>query len=238
VSARPLVIAHRTCPLDAPENSAAGIDEAASQGADLVEIDVRITHDGKPVLCHDAIPVRTLWWPRAVRSSSYDALNKWSTRRGRPLLTLPEALTLLPPGLGVAIDVKDPAAIPTTLDAVRSAGLVDRVLVWCRDGAAIARIGETSPVQTALLRNTREESATLRYLDDAVAVGAQSVSLHQRATTPATVEAGHDRGLVVHSWVVSTRAHDQIIDAGVDSVVTDWPALARRAIAAQFEPER
>ncbi|MDH3707216.1 MAG: glycerophosphodiester phosphodiesterase, partial [Acidimicrobiia bacterium] len=46
---RPTVIAHRTCPLDGPENSLAGIATARELGADLVEIDVRRTADGVPV---------------------------------------------------------------------------------------------------------------------------------------------------------------------------------------------
>jgi glycerophosphoryl diester phosphodiesterase len=48
-----LVIAHRTCPRDAAENSIAGIREAAKAKADVVEIDVRLTSDGHPVLMHD-----------------------------------------------------------------------------------------------------------------------------------------------------------------------------------------
>lgn len=50
---RPLVIAHRTCPRDAPENSLEGIARATELGADVVEVDVRRTADGVPVLVHD-----------------------------------------------------------------------------------------------------------------------------------------------------------------------------------------
>ena len=51
----PVSIAHRTAPLDAPENSLAGSVRSGELGADYVEIDVRLTRDGVPVMLHAAI---------------------------------------------------------------------------------------------------------------------------------------------------------------------------------------
>ncbi len=61
----PVIIAHRTSPRDAPENSLAGIARSAELGADYVEIDVRLTRDGVPVMLHDALLLRTTGrpWP-------------------------------------------------------------------------------------------------------------------------------------------------------------------------------
>ena len=55
----PVIIAHRTSPLDAPENSLEGIRRSAELGADYVEIDVRLTRDGVPVMLHDGLLLRT-----------------------------------------------------------------------------------------------------------------------------------------------------------------------------------
>ena len=57
------IIAHRACLLHAPENSLAGIRKAAELGADGVEIDLRRTLDGVPVLMHDRSPWRTARLP-------------------------------------------------------------------------------------------------------------------------------------------------------------------------------
>ena len=54
----PVIIAHRTSPRDAPENSLAGIRRSAELEADYVEIDVRLTRDGVPVMLHDALLLR------------------------------------------------------------------------------------------------------------------------------------------------------------------------------------
>lgn len=58
-SAKMLVAAHRGQWRKAPENSLVAIDEAIKDGAEIVEIDVRLTKDGVPVLMHDATVDRT-----------------------------------------------------------------------------------------------------------------------------------------------------------------------------------
>lgn len=52
-SADLLVVSHRGQWREAPENSLPAIDEAIKDGAEIVEIDVRLTKDGIPVLMHD-----------------------------------------------------------------------------------------------------------------------------------------------------------------------------------------
>ena len=50
-----LVVAHRTCPRDARENSLDGIAVAGRSGADVVEVDARRSRDGTAVLLHDPL---------------------------------------------------------------------------------------------------------------------------------------------------------------------------------------
>ena len=49
-----LVVAHRGCWHEAPENSLSAITRCAALGVDMVEIDIRETADGQLVLLHDA----------------------------------------------------------------------------------------------------------------------------------------------------------------------------------------
>ena len=114
------IIAHRTCPLDAPENSLAGLRKAAELGADGVEIDVRRALDGVPVLFHDwslgrmtrlvgPVKLYPSFVLRRVRLNASD--------QRIPLLA--EALDALPDGLFIAIEVKDARATRSTLRLVR-----------------------------------------------------------------------------------------------------------------------
>ncbi|MEC7778667.1 MAG: glycerophosphodiester phosphodiesterase, partial [Actinomycetota bacterium] len=51
---RPLVVAHRGASLDRRENTVEAFEEAETQGADWVELDVRLSADGVLVVHHDA----------------------------------------------------------------------------------------------------------------------------------------------------------------------------------------
>src|SRR5690606_30766812 len=54
-----MVVAHRACWKEAPENSVAAIQDCIEMGVDMVEIDVQATADGQLVLMHDDTVDRT-----------------------------------------------------------------------------------------------------------------------------------------------------------------------------------
>ena len=149
------IVAHRTCPLDAPENSIQGIRKAAELGADAVEIDVRPSLDGVPFLMHDWSPRRTTGLPGPVRIFPSFLLRRLRLRRGsEPPPTLDEALAALPETLSIAIEVKDSAASAATLRAVRRHGLDSRVLFWSYREQAVRYFAREAPeIETSLLRD-------------------------------------------------------------------------------------
>jgi glycerophosphoryl diester phosphodiesterase len=229
-----LVVAHRSCPRQEVENSRAGIRRAAVLGADFVEIDVRRTVDGVPVLLHDATPWRTSarvlfpirWLPSAV-------VRRLPLRGSDERIpTLAGALAALPAGLGVAIDIKDARAAPATVSAVNDAGLTERVLLWSQHARAVTYCVEHAPtVEVALLRDTFTPADTDRYLADAVRLGARAVSVHWDVLTDELVADAHRRGLTVYSWAPTLDAHATKRGVAFDGVVTDWPEEARAIFA-------
>ena len=55
----PLIWGHRGASGHAPENTLPAFQLAADMGADGVELDVQLTRDGIPVVCHDETVDRT-----------------------------------------------------------------------------------------------------------------------------------------------------------------------------------
>lgn len=55
----PVIIAHRGCGLEAPENTLAAFRKAKENGATAVEFDLDFTQDGVPVIIHDSSVDRT-----------------------------------------------------------------------------------------------------------------------------------------------------------------------------------
>jgi glycerophosphoryl diester phosphodiesterase len=70
----PLIIAHRGASLVAPENTLAAFALAIEAGADGIELDVRLSRDGVPVVIHDAMLQRTGLRPETVAKLTAEQL--------------------------------------------------------------------------------------------------------------------------------------------------------------------
>ena len=227
----PIVIAHRTCPRDAAENSLEGIRVAARAGAEAVELDVRLTSDGHPVLMHDRWLWRTTRTPRPVCRTPFSVVRGLRLRGSEETVpTLAEALAALAPDQVVAIDVKDPRAAESVLAEIRNQGLEGRALFWAKSARAVAYAAAHAPeIEPSLLRDARRPRALKRFLDDANAAGARGISAHWSVVEPTFIAEARHRGLRVYAWCQGER-----IDPGkvglLDGLVTDWPALGRRVV--------
>ncbi len=225
-----LVIAHRTGPRDARENSLEGITIAARNGADVVEIDARRSRDGVAVLLHDPMLLRVQHLPLHVRWLRAHSL----ARLGVP--TLAEALdTARDAGVRLAIDTKDAGAAEAVLTAVRAAGAGEQVLLWSQHMPVVRTYVRALPdAEVALLRDTFDPAAHDRLLADAAAIGARAVSAHQDVVTPAFIGAAAVQGLAVYCWYqrldLQQARLGEVAAAGLAGVVTDWPAAARDVV--------
>lgn len=105
-----LVVAHRGNWRYAPENSLAAIAHSIEQGADVVELDVQKTKDGKLILMHDATLDRTTTGTGRVCDWILDSIKTLFLRNGAALRTkhrvptLEEALMLVKGKVMVNLD--------------------------------------------------------------------------------------------------------------------------------------
>ena len=227
------VIAHRTCPLDAPENSLTGIRKAAELGADGVEIDVRRTLEGTPVLMHDWSPRRTTGLPGPTWLYPYAVLRCPSLQQdGEHVPTLADAFDALPAPLFMAVEIKETAAAASTLRLIRERKLEDRALIWSYQERVVRYFAKWAPeVEAALLRDDTDPQGLTRFLDDAVRFGARAISPHWAAVTPQFVGEAHDRGLRVFSMNRDLDTVAKKAAAGLDGVVTVHPREVRAILA-------
>lgn len=223
----PMIIAHRTCPRDAPENSLAGIRAAALAGADAVEVDVRRSADGVPMLLHDRRLLRTTGRLGSVDRTPADDLVRLRLRGGGSLPTFADALAALGTTMRIAIDVKDGGAADAVVSEIRNQGADDRSLFWSQHEEAVHRAVTTAPeLEVSLLRDTRSVEQTAGFLADAVRLGARGISAHWSQVTPELAERCHERGIRLYAWC-KTRSIDPRTVVLLDGLVTDWPVPAR-----------
>jgi glycerophosphoryl diester phosphodiesterase len=235
---QPLVIAHRTCPRDAAENSLAGIRVADELGADLVEFDVRGTRDRERVLMHDRSTRRTAGGFWIVSRTSLarlrtlrleDAAGHGQDPEPPPLLR--EALAAAGTRMGVAVEVKDARIAAGALGDIRAAGMADRALVWSYSGRVVSWFVRNAPeIEVSLLRDTTTPRQHRRFLRDAAALGARGLSISWAAVDDAFAAEVRARGLSLYATSPTVRP-DPPTALRLTGLITDWPAEARSALA-------
>ncbi|GHE71252.1 glycerophosphodiester phosphodiesterase [Streptomyces vinaceus] len=209
-------VGHRGDPYRVRENTLPSIRSAFARGADAVEIDVRLTRDGRPVLLHDETLQRL--WGHDVRLDAVTAPQlEELTQGGVP--TLREALMAAGAGR-VMIDLPGATAeaVRTVVGQVRECGARDRTY-YCAGPDTMLAVRAADPgAEIALTWTTL--APPRRVLIDAVAPSWLNYrfGLVDRELT----DALHREGLLVSAWTADTAwAMRRLIAAGVDSVTTN-----------------
>ena len=223
----PAVVAHRTCPDHAPENSLEGLARAAELGADAVEIDVRLTRDEFPILMHDRTLRRTAGKRAPVWALARKDVLRLRLANDEPVPTFAAALAAVPDGLTLAVHVKVARAIHPVLDEVRNQGAESRVWIWSQQPSVVRFTADRHPeLETALLKPAWTRQGERALLRAAKLSGARAVGTFWGAVAPAFATAIRDRGLRFTAWCRS-REIDPEKARLLDVLVSDWPDDAR-----------
>ena len=124
-----------------PENSVRCIEEAIAQGADMVELDVRVTSDGIPMLMHDEMVNATTNGKGTLSAMTFDQVRALRMKfRGTStpyredgkeiqVPTLVEALKACKGKIYVNLDVKG-CSVSTLMKAIKEADVMDEVMIY------------------------------------------------------------------------------------------------------------
>src|SRR5918997_1335593 len=138
----PANVGHRGLTTRLPENTLAAFRTALEAGAGGLELDVRVTRDGHPVVMHDATVDRTTDGFGTVAGMTLEAVRRLGAGSpGEGIPTLREVFEEFPEAR-VNIDIKDwdlPSAEKVVLNVLREAGVSDRVLVASADHRVLRR---------------------------------------------------------------------------------------------------
>ena len=140
-------LAHRGRVHDWPENTIASLPSALAL-TDGVEVDVRLSADGVPILMHDSEVDRTTDGTGAVDALTKSELSQLSVGGRAPIPTLHDyiaAAMRLGASL-ILLDVKDPtpAALAATVEVVSGASRVE-VLLAVRSDEALSELRGLAP---------------------------------------------------------------------------------------------
>ena len=232
VPCAPLAIAHRGASAYAAEHTYGAYDMAIAMGADVLEVDLRLTADRVPVVVHDRTLWRTAIDPRPVADVTLAQLGRLDPSI-RPL-TLRQVFERYGSETRYLLDLKAPRAPleREVLAVAADVGLCHRIQIqsFSRSGIRRARRLDSSMSCAQLYPPYTPKRAALRDMGRVKAF-ADAIGPHSSSVDPALVTAAHAHGLRVQPYTVNDPAEiARLLAIGVDGIITDRPDLARTGI--------
>ncbi|MCD6162058.1 MAG: glycerophosphodiester phosphodiesterase [candidate division Zixibacteria bacterium] len=233
-----LNIAHRGASEYLPDNTLESFDRALAENADMIELDVRKTIDGKLVLFHDwtvnipsaGSPDTNI--PKLVSHASSTKLQESCQRNGYRLAMLDETLEHFGGRLDINIELKAGGYEKDVVDLVNEFGLVDSVIISSFFPWIIKKIknydnrfkaGWIIGQEQVILLNRLARPIVSLLFDK---IEADSAHFHYEIITPAVIKHFHLRQIPIFAWTVNNEhIFSYLIDMGVDGIITDRPGV-------------
>lgn len=212
------IVAHRGAPLGVPENTIPAFQRALELGADAIEMDVRLSEDGVPVVFHNFYLDGKTEASGPIFAHTFAELRQLEPLagaecpEGRRIPAFREVLEAFAGRLGLEIELKGPepeAPAIVAAELQRFRHLWHTMEVTSYEPALLLEIGRRCPgLATDLLMRRSEDWMKLDVVAH-IAVhtgrlaGARAVHLHPTQLFPEVVSAVRAAGLEVHAWDVN-----------------------------------
>lgn len=239
---RPVIFAHRGDSAHAPENTLAAFRLAAAEGADAIELDAKLSADGQVIVFHDERLERTTDGKGRVRDrqaadlQSLDAGRHFSESfRGERIPLLSEVLQQLGNRLLINIELRNywtprDDLVHAVCRLVKQHALEGSIMFSSFLGSNLSlarRILPGVPCGLVAMRGWPglwSRSFGFSFGD--------CEALHPNVvdTTAQQIRRVHRLKRRIHVWTVNAREQvQQLIEWGVDGIITDNPRLVLEA---------
>jgi glycerophosphoryl diester phosphodiesterase len=245
-----LVIGHRGAAGSAPENTLPSFDLALAQGAAALELDVRLTADGIPVVLHDPTLDRTTSGTGPVRVRPLGALAEvdagarftpgggaFPFRDGGVRIPTLRSVLERYRETPLLIELKEVDAQGPVREALVRAGAERRALIAAFDPRALAAFQEPPFLVGASRRDivALKVASAFGLRPAGRGVRAYAVPYRYRGRilvpSPAFIRAAHRLEAPVHVWTVDDpRLARDLWRSGVSGIVTNHPATIVQAL--------
>lgn len=209
------------------ENTLASFRAAVEAGADLVELDVRLTADGSVVVLHDPDMLRVWGDPRRIDSVTLRELRDGCGDADHRIPTLGEALAVVQGSRSrLLVDMDDEVFAAPALDVVMRCGM-GREVEWC---GAIEAMCTIRGVDVEAVIWIPWSDAELPSLEDIETLRPQVLNAPHLAVGPDLVERAHELGLEVCCWTVDDAVQARhLAGIGVDGITSNRLAAIRES---------
>ncbi|WP_421865841.1 glycerophosphodiester phosphodiesterase [Parvibaculum sp.] len=236
-----LAFAHRGGAGAWSENTMPAFQGAVDLGYRYIETDVHATRDGVLLAFHDDKLDRVTDMQGVIAEMDYAEVRKARIAGTEPIPLMAELLAAWP-DIRINIDPKRDNAARPLVQLLKEAKAVERVCVNSFSGRRTAGIRDAlgpnlctgmGPLSTARLRFS-SWAGPMGFVFGGFAEGCAQIPVEQYGiplVDRKLVERAHELGLQVHVWTIDDPDEmRRLIDAGVDGLMTDEPALMKTVL--------
>lgn len=218
------IIGHRGAKRVEPENTLRAVITGMAC-ADYVEVDVRLSRDGIPVIMHDPVLDRTTNGMGPVHDYTMEELKTLDAGKGESIPTLAEVLRLVSGQCGLVVEIKEPGSEARVCQVIREHEPDDLFIVSFHPESIIAAQTLIPSARTGIICS--KDSADLPGAAKRLATDA--LFLKYTLLNDTIVRECHARDLLVVSWTLNSPGEFRVaIDLGVDGIATDDPCKGRK----------
>ncbi len=233
---RPLLLGHRGARHAAPENTFAAFDLALREGAEGIELDVRLNASGDVIVCHDVTLERVTNGRdrRAIHELSSAECKGVRLAGDEPLPFLKDVLDWSGRhGACVNVELKmdghrRPALVRRVAELTRSHASPGDVLISSFNPLAVLGHRALAPHVASAWLLASPSAAELPWLAYA---GGTALHPHHALITASRLQRWKACVARVHTWTVNDPSRARELAAlGVDCLITDNPGVLRSAL--------
>jgi glycerophosphoryl diester phosphodiesterase len=242
------LIAHRGFSGKYPENTMLSFEKADELPIDALELDIHASKDGKLVVIHDPTLDRTTNMSGRIVDYSAEELRRADAGyhfdpenngtfpfRGQGIkIPFLEELFKRFPDRKFVVEIKQtmPAIEELLIALIRKYDMEEKVIVASEHYDPLARVRTTdsalatnlSAIEARTFYTLFRVKLSAFYKSSGDALQIPDEYKGEKVVTPGLVKAVHKKGLILHIWTVNDpQEMKQLIDYGVDGIITDYP---------------
>jgi glycerophosphoryl diester phosphodiesterase len=220
------IIGHRGSAGTEPENTLRAL-RAGMKCSHFVEVDVRTTQDGIPVIMHDSTVDRTTNGKGKVSETTLSVLKQLDAGKGESIPTLEEVLRLVEGRCGLVVELKEDRDPEPVLEQIRPSR-IEPLLVVSFHAAVLKEVKRTlRRAWTGYIFSHADPNP----LEISAVIHADMIFPRFSLLTQLGVDEAHHRNLRVVPWTLNSP--DEIRTAAemqTDGFATDDPCLAKQVL--------
>jgi len=223
-----LRIAHRGASGYEPENTLQAFEKAIRLGADMIELDVRVSSDGFVVVIHDKKVDRITDGTGKVSTLTLEELKRLDAGSRQTIATLDEVLRKIQGRAKINIDLKEDQAVPATIQLIEK---YVKEKMYAFDDFLI------SAFKPSILLRIKKQNWHIPvcfnfitfppfFLIFSKLMGLSYIKPQKRLITPEFAHIAHSMGFKILAWTINTKEDvEKMRMCHVDGIVTDYPDI-------------